>query len=187
MRLLRNKLADFASAKAALVDLVAPFAPAGMALECEEVQPASMPGVIRRLLAHREHMTVVLSEHFGAPVDVHVQHHVHDGNFYARQIILTPGGSNRTVLVGIVRMNFRYMGDDVRDEIVARRRPLGEILIAHDVLRWIEPLWFVRFPPVSPLLALFDLAPKEPTFGRLATIYCNGEPAIELLEAVLNV
>jgi chorismate-pyruvate lyase len=178
---------EFGSAREALAELCEPFAARGWTPDCDEIQPARMPAPQRRLLAHREHMTIVLGEHHGRPVDVRVQHAVHDGDFYTRKILLTPGGSDRIVEAGIVRLNFSHVPADVRTEILARRRPLGEILTAHDVLRRIEPLWFVRFAPDSDVLALFDLHLREPAYGRLAMIYCNDEPAIELMEIVINV
>ena len=182
-----HKLAEFKTAQEALVDLCQPFARGGsLTAACTEVQPAAMPAAERQLLAHREHMTIVLQDHHGSPVEVQVMEAVRDHDLYARKIILTPGHADKIVEAGIVRMNFRYMSAEVRDAIVARRRPLGEILIAHDVLRRIEPLWFIRLPAESDVLALFDLHPQQPTYGRLATIFCNGEPAIELLEIVLN-
>jgi chorismate-pyruvate lyase len=183
----RNKLSDFTNARAALADLCEPFARGGpLAPNCVEVQPAAMPSAERRLLAHREHMTIILGDHHGAPVRVHVQEAIHDGDHYTRKILLAPTDSDRIVEAGIVRLNFHYMPEDVKNEILSRSKPLGQILIEHDVLRRIEPLWFVKFPARSNVLRLFDLSPRQPTYGRLATIFCDEEPAIELLETVLN-
>ena len=182
-----NKLSEFATAQEALLDLCEPFTKGGsITADCCEVQPAAMPSAERRLLAHREHMTIVLQDHHGQPVEVQVQEAILDEDQYSRKITLTPGHTNKIVEAGIVRMNFKYMSDAVREAIIVRQRPLGEILIAHDVLRRIEPLWFIRLPIESDVLALFGMITKQPTYGRLATIFCNGEPAIELLETVMN-
>ena len=54
------------------------------------------------------------------------------------------------------------------------------------MLRWIEPLWFVQLPPASDVLKLFGQETAEPVWGRIAVIHCNGAPAIDLLEIVLN-
>ena len=56
----------------------------------------------------------------------------------------------------------------------------------HNVLRWIEPLWFVQLPPASDVLRLFGQETTCPVWGRIAVIHCNGAPAIDLLEIVLN-
>jgi hypothetical protein len=76
------------------------------------------------------------------------------------------------------------MSDAVRAEILAKRSPLGEILIRHNVHRRIKPRWFMRFPARGPMLTFFGDAGDRPLYGRIGTIYCNEKPAIELLEIV---
>jgi chorismate-pyruvate lyase len=185
----RHKLADLPTAADALAELCEPFVPPGMEFSpyCVAVQPVHIPTADRRCLAHREHMTEVLEHHHGKPVAVQVQEYRQEGSWYSRKITLTPGAESRKIIeCGIVRMDFRYMSDQVRDEILARKTPLGRVLIKHNVLRWIEPLWFVQLPPGSDVMKLFGIETTEPVFGRIAVIYCNGEPAIDLLEIVTN-
>ena len=81
-------------------------------------------------------------------------------------------------------LNFRYMSDAVRNEILAKRTPLGAILINHNVHRRIKPRWFMRFAPRGPILNWFGETGDQPMYGRIGTIYCDEEPAIELLEIV---
>ena len=184
---LRHKLADLQTASDALAELCEPFARGiDFSPYCVEVQPVRIPTSERRLLAHREHMTEVLQAHHGKPVEVQVHDYKLEGDHYSRKITLTPGRENEIVECGIVRMNFKYMSPEARDEILARQTPLGAVLIKHNILRWIEPLWFVQLPPGSDVMKLFGMTTNKPVWGRLAVIYCNGEPAIELLEIVLN-
>ncbi len=186
----RHRLADVTAATDALAELAEPFVTSAKELHpyCVEVQPVRIPTSARRLLAHREHMTEVLQSHHAAAMQVHVQDYKLDGDWYSRKITLTPDGEpNKIVECGIVRLDFRYMASEVRDEILARKTPLGAILIKHNVLRWIEPLWFIQLPPKSDVMRLFGQENTTPVWGRIATIYCNNEPAIELLETVLNV
>ena len=110
-----------------------------------------------------------------------------DGDIYTRKINLTPRGTNKVVEWGIVKLDFRYMSAAVREEILAHRLPLGAVLIKHDVLRRVKPRWFLRFPGGGPVLRLFDpRASDGPAYGRVGTIYCNEEPAIEVIEIVVN-
>jgi hypothetical protein len=88
------------------------------------------------------------------------------------------------VEVGVVRLNFRFMSREVRDEILKRETPLGAILIRHKVLRKVQPRWYMKFPANAPLLAAAGAIFPHTTYGRLGTIHCNGEPAIEVLEIV---
>jgi chorismate-pyruvate lyase len=182
----RHKLADLQTASDALAELCDPFVTGSFHPYCVEVQPVRIPTGERRLLAHREHMTEVLQAYHGKPVEVQVHDYKLDGDVYSRKITLTPGKQEKIVECGIVRMNFQYMSAEARDEILARKTPLGAVLIKHNILRWIEPLWFVQLPPQSDVMKLFGMNTTQPVWGRLAVIYCNGEPAIELLEIVLN-
>ena len=85
---------------------------------------------------------------------------------------------------GIARVNLCYCSPAVRAEILAARTPLGRILIQHNVLRRIEPTAFLRVIPGSAMMEWFELERSRPTYGRLAYIHCDGQPAIELLEIV---
>jgi hypothetical protein len=153
--------------------------------QCSVVQPNEIPQPADALLVHHEHMTEVLQRHYGQPVDVHVLDEKLDGDMYTRKVSLTPRGANDPVVEwGIVRLKLRYMPDIVREEILAKRLPLGEILIRHDVHRRIKPRWFLRFPGRGPLLTFFGDPHAKPMYGRIGTIYCDEQPAIELLEIV---
>src|SRR5687767_15009593 len=183
----KSKLSDSPVTAAALLELCKPFVANGFEPRCVVVQPDEIPFPQDQLLVHHEHMTVVLERHHGQAVRVHVLEEHLDGDLYTRKISLTRGDSDTVVEWGIVRLDFRYMDPDVRDEILRKQMPLGAILIKHDVLRRIKPRWFLRFPPGGPILALFgDAQTAEPVYGRVGTIYCNEEPAIELLEIVVN-
>jgi hypothetical protein len=186
----RSKISDLPVAEAALLELCRPFLrgdDASFAPQCEIVQPDEIPFPQDQLLVHHDHMTVVLQRHHDSLVDVHVLEEHLEGDFYTRKIKLTPRGSDKVVEWGIVRLDFRYMNPAVRDEILAKKLPLGAILIKHDVLRRIKPRFFLRFPVDGPVLKLFrDHDGSEPAYGRIGTIYCNEEPAIELLEIVVN-
>jgi chorismate-pyruvate lyase len=152
-----------------------------------EVSPEEMPSASRQLLVHQKHMTRTLNSHYGKPVDVHVLERHHDGDLYSRKIFLTPREADTIVEYGLVRMDFRYMPHSVRDAILQEHAPLGSILINHNILRRIQPRWYLKFPKASTILTWFDCHPNEDLYGRLATIYCNGEPAIELVEIVTAV
>ena len=181
-----SKLEDVAGAEAALFDLCRPFVAGPFNPECVVVHPDGIPHPADALLVHHEHMTVVLEKHHKKPVDVHVLEEHLDGNSYTRKISLTPVGSNKVVEWGIVRLNFRFMSEQVRDEILAKQMPLGAILVKHNVHRRIKPRYFLRFPEKGQILKLFSSSHPEPAWGRLGTIFCDDEPCIELLELVVN-
>ena len=186
----QTRLSDLPGAEAALQDLCRPFASATFCPECVIVQPDQIAYPQDQLLVHHEHMTVVLEKHHGETVDVHVleEHLDAGGDIYTRKICLTTRNGGKPVEWGVVKLDFRYMDPQVRAEILKKELPLGAILIKHDVLRRIKPNWFLRFPPDGPLVRWFGAppGPGQPYYGRVGTIYCNEEPAIQLLEIVLN-
>ena len=149
------------------------------------LEAGQLPPGAHKLLVHRDHMTSVLEAHYGGAVALNVLRHDQNATHYARKITLTLAADGRMVEIGIVRIDLSYVPDAVREEILARRRPLGEILIRHNVLRRISPRWYFRFPPQTPVAQAFGDATRN-AFGRVGTIYCNEEPAIDLLEVVLD-
>jgi hypothetical protein len=185
-----SKLSDHPVAESALLDLCRPFVPAdpGFCPECIIVQPDQIPFPEDQLLVHHDHMTEVLEKHHGAPVTVSVMAEHFDGDVYTRKIALAPRTApGKVVEWGIARLDLRYLSPVVKAEILAKRLPLGAVLMKHDVLRRVKPRWFMRFPGDGPTLRLFGPLPHPgPVYGRIGTIYCDGEPAIEVLEIVLN-
>jgi hypothetical protein len=91
------------------------------------------------------------------------------------------------VQFGIMRLSFDYLSDEVQQDILSERIPLGRTLIAHDVLRKVQLASLWRIAIGRDLAHWFQVSRGTPTFGRTALIYCNGEPAVELLEIVVPV
>jgi len=150
----------------------------------EELRADDLPVDYRRLLAHSAHMTVTLEDFHHTKVDVHVlQKHV-TATHYSRKITLTRQTDQQTVLFGIVRLNFSFLGEEVRKEIQSEHIPLGRILIAHGMLRTVKLLSLWKIEPAEELASLFHTSAVQPIYGRTALIYCDGVPAVELLEIV---
>ena len=143
-----------------------------------------MPTVARKLLDHEHHMTVTVEDHHDCEVDVQVLETLFAGQAYSRKILLTKQTDSTVVQFGIVRLNFEVLATHVQQEIVAEKTPLGRILINHNVLRRVELSQLWKIQAGQDLAELFRVTPGTIVYGRTAWIYCNGEPAIELLEVV---
>ncbi|HZY85216.1 MAG TPA: hypothetical protein VFE78_10325, partial [Gemmataceae bacterium] len=128
--------------------------------------------------------TVTLEAHHGDLVDVKVLEYRVADDSYARKILLPLKRTGRVVMFGLMRVNFRYCTDAVRQEILAGQTPLGRVLINHNVLRRIEPTAFLRVHPGPAMAGWFGLDAPRPTYGRFALIHCDEQPAVELLEVV---
>ncbi len=167
-----------------LHDLLALFPPAQYLRAVEPVPPAQVPEPYHRLLVHEHHMTVTVEAHHGELVNVVVLDYRLSGDTYARKILLALQKAGKVVQFGLVRIHLQYCSDAVRAEILSRQAPLGRILIRHNVLRRVEPTGFLRVTPGPEMMGWFNLERPETTYGRLALIYCDGKPAIEVLEIV---
>lgn len=148
----------------------------------EHVPAPGLPENYRKMLAHDHHMTVTMEEYYGCPVSVKILDQRQDGDIYSRRIVLIESKQNRVVQFGIVRFDFRYVTQAVRDEILGGQTPLGRVLINHNVLRHIDLGALLRITS-GPMLAEELAMPENGvTYGRLATIFCNQLPAVDLLE-----
>jgi len=183
----QKTLEECTAPQEALVELCLPFVAdrAQVRTACTEVRPEEIPEPFHWLLVHKNHMTKVLEAQYGRPMELEVVKQHLDDEFYTRKILLRPQGRlEREREVGIVRLNFRFMSAEVREEILKQQTPLGAILIRHKVLRKVQPRWYLKFPANAPLLAAAGATFPHETYGRIGTIYCNHEPAIEVLEVV---
>jgi chorismate-pyruvate lyase len=153
----------------------------------QEVSEGELPETPRKLLWHDAHMTVTVEAHHKSSVDVRVLDTHTTATHYSRRILLTRQTDGRVVQFGIVRLNSTFLADEVRTEIESQQTPLGRILIEHNVLRHVRPLSLWRIEPGSDLVEAFGLDGPQTCYGRTALIYCNGLPAVELLEIVTPV
>jgi chorismate-pyruvate lyase len=164
--------------------LMSLFPDVGDSFEYEVVPADEVPPPYQGLLVHEHHMTVTVEAYHGSLVDVRVLARRQDDGAYARKILLALQGDGRIVQFGIMRVHLRYCSEAVQAEILAGKKPLGRILIEHDVLRRIQPTTYLRVLPGPKMMEWFGLRRPRPTYGRLAYIFCEGKPAIELLEIV---
>lgn len=150
----------------------------------EEIRVEAMPETYRRLLAHHEHMTVAMERHHGCPVEVQVLASRRDGDYYSRKIVLHRRRDGRVVLFGIPRLNLQLLDEPVRQELLAEQKPLGRLLIEHNVLREVQLASLYQVAVGPDLARHFQCPQGEITYGRTAFLYCDGYPAVELLEIV---
>lgn len=150
----------------------------------KSVPASDVPYPHKDLLAHTSHMTVTVEQFHGDSVDVQVLQARSEASRYLREILLLTQKSRLVVQYGIVRLNPAFIPDAPRQEILAQKKPLGRVLIDHDVLRKIELFDLIEVGCGPKLAQLFSVPEGTLTYGRTAMLYCNNEPAIELLEII---
>ncbi len=182
---MRQKLTDYLCVDEALADLCnGLYEPPGAGAHWQAVDRTDVPAPFNELLVHTDHMTTRLAAYHGGPVTLRVLEQRHEGDLYRRKIVLTREGSESVIEFGIVRIDLSVTPVAVRSAILEQSAPLGDILIEDGVHRRIDPRWFVRFTAGSPLVASCGWDADGDVYGRVGTIYCNDQPAIELLEVV---
>jgi hypothetical protein len=127
-------------------------------------------------------MTVTMEEFHHCQVEVRVLEHHLDGDIYSRKIILLKEGTENVVQFGIVKFDLQYVTSIVKEELLSQKIPLGRVLIRHNVLRHIDLGAIIRFDLGPGLMDIFHVDQPLQTYGRLATIFCNNKPAVDLLE-----
>lgn len=150
----------------------------------EEVAAAEVPPPYRELLVHHGHMTVALEQFHKRRVEVHPYHVHQHGEMYGRKLDLTLEGSTEVVMTGAMLFNLSFVREDIRAEIVRAKKPLGRLLIENGVLLEVTSNAYLRVGQDDPLVARFSLPSAVPAYGRLATIFCDEKPAVDLLEIV---
>jgi chorismate-pyruvate lyase len=143
----------------------------------DEIAGHEVPEPYHGLLVHRHHMTVTVEAYHGGPVDVRVLEKRLDGRWYSRRILLTSRSTGFVAQFGIVRIDLSRLSEPARQAILEEKTPVGRVLIDHQVLREVEPLGFLRFPAARWFAG-------QQSYGRLAIIHCDGEPAVQALEIV---
>ena len=140
------------------------------------------PEPYKTLLVHGHHMTVTMEKFHNSPVEVRVLEQRQEGNLYLRKITLVKSGTDEVVQFGIVRFNFDFVTGEIRDEILRGEVPLGRILIQYNVLRHIDLGAIVKLTAGPGLAKYLQMKEGQTTYGRMATIFCNHRPALDLLE-----
>jgi chorismate-pyruvate lyase len=150
----------------------------------EEVDASELPEPYATLLNHQEHMTVTTESFHNSRVNVKVLKTNITPTHYSRKIVLERESDARVVLFGLVRLDMRCIDESVRREIRGQKKPLGRILIEHNVLRQVEMISLLRVECGTDLREYLGPGAPDVVYGRTALIHCNGEPAVELLEIV---
>jgi len=148
----------------------------------DHIPSALTPEPYKGMLVHDHHMTVTMESYHHSPVDVQIIDRRQDGDLYCRKILLLKSGTEEVVQFGIVRFNLSYVLPAVRAEIEQGQIPLGRVLINHNVLRHIDLGAILRIEAGPALCRYFHRPEGLVTYGRLATIFCNRRPAVDLLE-----
>ena len=151
-------------------------------LTAEHVAKEATPEPYHRMLVHEHHMTISMESYHDCTVDVEVIASRFEDGLYLRKIRLHKSGTRNAIQFGYVRFNLDFVTEKVRAEILSEKIPLGRVLIQHNVFRHVDLGAILRFTAGPGMAEYLQMDVGQTTYGRLATIFCNGSPAIDLLE-----
>ncbi len=151
-------------------------------LTAEHVAKEATPEPYHRMLVHEHHMTISMESYHDCTVDVEVMASRFEDGLYLRKIRLHKRGTRDAIQFGYVRFNLDFVTEKVRSEILSEKIPLGRVLIQHNVFRHVDLGAILRFTAGPGMAEYLQMDVGQTTYGRLATIFCNGSPAIDLLE-----
>ena len=150
--------------------------------EARHVAREAAPEPYHRMLVHEHHMTVTMESFHDCKVEVEVLESRFIDDLYCRKILLRNDVTKKVVQFGIVRFNFEFVTDAVREEIESQQTPLGRVLIQHNVLRHIDLGAIIELTAGPGLAHYLQMEDGAVTYGRMATIFCDGLPAVDLFE-----
>ena len=150
--------------------------------EAKHIAREAVPEPYHRMLVHEHHMTVTMESYHDCSVNVEVLESQIVDDLYCRKILLRNDTTDDVVQFGIVQLSFRYVTDTVRRQIESEHIPLGRVLIQHNVLRHIDLGAMLRLTAGPGLAQYLHMDEGDTTYGRMATIFCDGLPAVDLLE-----
>lgn len=103
---------------------------------------------------------------------------------YCREIALK-NSFGREVVYALARVHLDLFSPEARADIRAESLPLGRILVKHNVERRLEVDGvYLLEKPSEWLSSRWQVEKDTSLYARTATILCNDQPAIEVLEII---
>lgn len=97
------------------------------------LEGGEVPYPYRSLLVHNNDMTPTLAAFHHSKVYLDVHKHESNEEFVMRLVSLHAAKSNKPVEYGAIAIQFAGLSEEVREEVVAGKKPLGGILGEHAV------------------------------------------------------
>ena len=141
-----------------------------------------MPEPYRSLLVHNGDMTSRLEHFHRSPMKLRILHIERTGNEYRREVLLCAQDSGLPVEYGAIEIHLEAFPEELREQIVEGRLPLGGLLNRAQFVYSSSPRAFLRLLPDLSLTRLFGLENPSALHGR-----CNvllGQSGAELAHIV---
>lgn len=132
----------------------------------EEIAGLAMPEPYRKLLVHHGDMTSRLEQFHGSPMKLRILHIERTGSEYRREVLLCAQDSGLPVEYGAIEIHLDAFPEELREQIVEGRLPLGGLLNRAHFVYSSSPRAFLRLLPDLSLSRLFGLETAAGQYGR---------------------
>ena len=160
------------------------YANAGLTLPRIEVVPGeSVPEPYRHLLVHDGDMTPTLERFYDATIHLEVMRREQRGKFYFREVVLLTDDLEERVEFGAIKIFLELFPKAARNDILAERLPLGNILAKYKIEHTSRPKGFLRIQSDQYINRGLGLTGRQVLYGRRNTLSTpEGRPLAEIVE-----
>ncbi len=147
-----------------------------------------IPPPYHRLLVHDRDMTQTLETFHGDGVHLDVQHSMHVGSAYVREVTLNLDRCGTPVEYGAIHLFLDRFSADVRSDILANTRPLGALLNTSPLEVSHMPGPFFSVVPDDAIQQMLNAETSAPLYGRCNMIRdSQGAPIAQVVEILPQV
>jgi hypothetical protein len=160
------------------------YAQAGQSLPpLTQVEGEAVPEPHKTLLVHRNDMTPTLEKFYHCDIHLRVLGRRRVGNDYFREVVLLLDGTEEPVEFGAIKINLDLVAPNVREQILAEKRPLGHILEENKIPHGSRPSAFLRLASDVFINDALKLTGAQVLFGRHNTLLdVKDRPFAEIVE-----
>lgn len=135
-------------------------------LKHEIIESNAVPQPYAGLLVHQGDMTSRLENFHGGPIHVYKLTSSNDGKAYYREVVLRTQ-EGKPVEYGAIEITLANLPEELREEILAAKRPLGGILNEARISYLSSPRAFLKAQPDAPIREALRLPGDAPAlYGR---------------------
>ncbi len=151
-------------------------------LSYETMEGSEMPLPYRDLLVHDGDMTSRLEQFHDGAIYVDRLHSSNDGRAYFREVVLRRETNDAAVEYGAIEINLAALPAEMKEEVLAARRPLGGILNNYRISYASDPKAFLQIAPDDVIRETFGPV-EETLYGRCNQITgFNGDAYARIVE-----
>ena len=125
-----------------------------------------MPEPYKSLLVHETDMTPTLEKYHDQSMRLQILKRNLEGDDYSRQVLLVSEEDQKPAEFGAIKIHLQQFSEDVRQQILEEKRPLGAILYDKRIPHSSRPVAFVRLKPDAIIKLALGLRDAPLLFGR---------------------